>query len=142
MFLKDIHLLRDELKPLPESKHIDRNTILEGIVEATNSIISKCRNLKYLKNIVVITNNRGIELDSDSPNVKSDLDHIKTQLVNHGIKMWVIGVDLENEETGLNQREDESKEHNEKVLRSIEIDAHNPVLFQQRCNIRAEEPAT
>ncbi|KAF5099135.1 hypothetical protein D0Z03_001083 [Geotrichum reessii] len=91
--------------------------IISAIVVAIDQIKVFCRQLKYIKNIYLLTNARHKRIDDTS----SDLDAIRTELISSNINLKVVGVDFDDSIAGLIEPapKDPIKAVNEEKLREL-----------------------
>ncbi|KAF5121344.1 hypothetical protein DV113_000778 [Geotrichum candidum] len=105
--------LNQELVPT-EVKSAD---IISAIVVAVDQIKVFCRQLKYIKNIYLLTNARHKPISDTS----SDIDAIRSELLSSNINLKVIGIDFDDEVAGLTEPapKDPVKAANEEKLRQL-----------------------
>ncbi|CUS12854.1 unnamed protein product [Tuber aestivum] len=84
-----------------------------AICIAVDMIMKYCRKLKYIRNIVLVTDGRG-EWDDEG------CEDIVGQIREEGINLTVLGVDFDDEEYGfVEQGKDPKKARNEKVIKKM-----------------------
>ncbi|EHY56240.1 ATP-dependent DNA helicase yku80 [Exophiala dermatitidis] len=109
-------ILMPELQALPEllrPSHTDDRDVVSGIIIAGDMIMKHCKNLKYKKRIVVITNANGYIDDDDIGNTA---EHFK----NHGIELVILGIDFDDPEYGFKEEgKPPQKMHNEQTLQKL-----------------------
>ncbi|KAI5304600.1 ATP-dependent DNA helicase II subunit 2 [Ascosphaera pollenicola] len=115
--LPDIRALKSKFKT---SNTYDGDTI-SAIILAIAMIEQKCKRLKYIRRIVLVTDGR-------SPMDTSDLDSIADKIRSEGIELVMLkdrGVDFDDPEYGV-QEEDKPqlKAHNETILKELANDCN------------------
>ncbi|KAG0644451.1 SPOC like C-terminal domain-containing protein [Tuber brumale] len=84
-----------------------------AICIAVDMIMRYCRKLKYIKNVVLVTDGRG-EWDDEG------CEEIVGQIQEEGINLTVLGVDFDDEEYGfVEEKKVPKKARNEKVIKKI-----------------------
>ncbi|KAK5455007.1 ATP-dependent DNA helicase yku80 [Exophiala xenobiotica] len=109
ILMPELQALSELLKP---SKTDDRD-VVSGIIVAVAMMMKHCRNLKYKKKIVVITNATG-HIDTD------DIEITAEQFKNNDIELVLLGIDFDDAEYGTKE-EDKSplKATNEQTLKKL-----------------------
>ncbi|RPA99664.1 SPOC domain-like protein [Choiromyces venosus 120613-1] len=80
---------------------------------AVDMIMTYCRRLKYIRNVVLVTDGRG-EWDDEG------CEEIVGQIREEGINLTVLGVDFNDEEYGFKEEgKDPKKARNEKVIKKV-----------------------
>lgn len=109
-------ILMPQLRSLPpklQPSSTDERDVLSGIIVGVDMILKHCRNLKYKKKIVVVTNGSG-HVDDD------DVETTADQFKQHGIELVVLGVDFDDAEYGVKEEDKpEQKEWNEALLKRL-----------------------
>lgn len=122
LFLQDLQEMKHEV-----IQHVaienQSNNLLEAMAKSADFMCSYCRNLKYNKTVIVVTNSRGPKIDLESQQSKNDLDYVVSQYSANNIKLSIIDVDFEKEaeegEEDTNTDDDNTKTNNEHVLKTI-----------------------
>ncbi|PUU80464.1 SPOC like C-terminal domain-containing protein [Tuber borchii] len=84
-----------------------------AICIAVDMIMKYCRRLKYIRNVVLVTDGRG-EWDDEG------CEEIVRQIQEEGINLTVLGVDFDDEEYGFAEEgKDPRKARNEKVIKKV-----------------------
>lgn len=98
--------------------------IISAIVVAIDQIKVFCRQLKYIKNIYLLTNARHKRIDDTS----SDLDAIRAELISSNINLKVVGVDFDDNIAGLIEPapKDPIKAGNEEKLHELVVELPQP----------------
>ncbi|KAJ6259432.1 ATP-dependent DNA helicase II subunit 2 [Drechslerella dactyloides] len=101
------------LQRLLHPSHTENGDGISAIVVAMDLIEKFCKKLKYIRNIVFLTNGSGIyELEG--------IDDIVKQIKDQGIKLTVLGIDFDDAEFGfLEAKKDPQKEQNEESLKKL-----------------------
>lgn len=112
MQLPDISHLRTLIRPHKDGGGADSAS---AIVVAIDMISSFCRHLKYKRKIVLITNGKGIEVETDS------LDQIVQKVNEEKIELVVLGVDFDDKDGYgfVEHPKDHVKATNEKILSDL-----------------------
>ena len=109
LLLPDLKALREQVVP----SHTGLGDAISAIVVAIQMIEKKCRRLKYIRRIVLVTNGRG-ELDGDQT------AEISAKIKEEGIQLTVLGVDFDDEDYGFKEEaKDPAKARNESILASL-----------------------
>jgi ATP-dependent DNA helicase 2 subunit 2 len=117
ILLKDIHYLKDQFFP---NKSEDGDAI-SALILAIQLIEEKCKALKFIRKIVLITDARGA-MDGD------DNDKIAKQITSQNIELSVIGVDFHDADSDVKEEATSStKAHNENMLRALAKDCNGTV---------------
>lgn len=125
-FLSDLHALKNDVKTRLASQN-SSNNLLEAISQCVSWMDSYCQHRKYIKTILVATNNRGLFLDSQSKSSQNEIDHIRLQVEKQGIRLSIIGVDYNDSESdvkhspveGEKLKDFETRESNEQILQNL-----------------------
>ena len=109
-------ILMPQLRQLQENLHTsktDSRDAISSIVLAIMLIESFCKQLKYERRIVLVTNGTG-HLDPDNT------DEIATKLQKEGIHLTILGVDFDDPEYGSKEEDKPpAKAENERVFREL-----------------------
>ncbi|KIV88422.1 hypothetical protein PV10_08108 [Exophiala mesophila] len=109
-------ILMPQLRSLPpklQPSSTDERDVLSGIIVGVDMILKHCRNLKYKKKVVVVTNGSG-QIDDD------DVETTADQFKQHGIELVVLGVDFDDTEYGFKEEDKpEQKVWNEALLKRL-----------------------
>ena len=109
--------LLPELQRLPEAfkpSSTDDRDIVSGIILAADMINRHCKNLKYKKKVVVVTNALGSNIDED------DADDVAQQFKDSSIELLVLGVDFDDPEFGFKEENKPTQKHkNEAILKQL-----------------------
>ena len=109
-------ILMPQLRQLQDKLHTsktDSRDAISGIVLAIMLIESFCKQLKYERRIVLVTNGTG-QLDPDNT------EEIATKLQKEGIHLTILGVDFDDPEYGSKEEDKPpAKAENEKVFREL-----------------------
>lgn len=101
------------LGTLLRSSKTDGGDVLSAIIIGVDMIMKHCRQLKYKKKIVVITNATG-RIDDD------DIESTAEQFQANGIELVVLGVDFDDLEYGVKEEDKpDLKRKNEKILKKL-----------------------
>lgn len=107
--MADLHTLRDELKP----SRTNKGDGVAAIVVAMQMITKHCKNLKFIRKIVLVT-------DAMNPMDHDDNKDIVRQVKDENIQLVVLGVDFDDAEFGFKEEDkDPVKTENEKQLREL-----------------------
>ena len=117
LLLPDLKILRDQLMP----SNTSLGDAISAIVIAIQMIEKKCKKLKYIRRIVLVTNGRE-ELDGDQT------AEISAKIKEEGIQLTVLGVDFDDEDYGFKEEaKDPAKSRNERILASL-VESCNGVI--------------
>ena len=117
ILIGQVNTLRDRLVP----SNTDQGDAISAIVVAIQMIAQKCKRLKYIRRIILVTNGRG-ELDPDQ------VSEISAKIKEEGIELFVLGVDFDDAEYGFQEPDkDPSKAKNERILASL-VESCNGVI--------------
>ena len=109
ILLPDLHALRDKLVP----SSTDDGDAISAIVLAIQMIEQKCKKLKYIRRIILVTNGRG-ELDGDQ------IEPISSKIKQEGIELIVLGADFDDEDYPFKEEDkDPQKACNESILKAL-----------------------
>ena len=87
--------------------------VLSAIIIAVDMLMEHCRQLKYKKKIVVVTNATG-QMDED------DVEITAEQIKRHGIELVILGVDFDDSEYGFKEEDKQAtKAKNERILKRL-----------------------
>lgn len=110
--MPDVRRLREKIQP---SKTDDGDAI-SAIILAIQMIADHCKNLKYKKRIILVTNGLGV-IDAD------DIDQISIKIRGDNIELIILGVDFDDPDFGFKEEnKDATKELNESVFRQFAQD--------------------
>ncbi|KPI34965.1 ATP-dependent DNA helicase II subunit 2 [Cyphellophora attinorum] len=109
ILLPDLQRLPRILKP----SNTDNRDILSGIIVGLDAIMKHCKQLKYKKKLIVVTNGLGA-MDDD------DVEDTAEQLKKNDVELLLLGIDFDDPEYGFKE-EDKSPEkaQNERTLRKL-----------------------
>ena len=110
--MPDVRKLRKALKP----SNTDRGDAISALVLAIHLITQHCKKLKYIKNIVLVTNGTPDVYDSDG------LDNIASQLLQQNINLAVLGIDFDDPDGGApdeHEGRDPAKDANQAALHQL-----------------------
>ncbi|KAF5101420.1 hypothetical protein D0Z00_000899 [Geotrichum galactomycetum] len=107
-----------------EPTQVKSADIISAIVVAVDQIKVFCRQLKYIKNIYLLTNARHKPISDTS----SDLDAIRSELLASNINLKVIGIDFDDHVVGLTEPapKDPVKAANETKLKELVLGMPQP----------------
>ncbi|KAK8246210.1 protein Ku80 [Phyllosticta capitalensis] len=112
ILMPEVRELRDKIRP----SNTNKGDAISALVVAMEMISKHCRQLKYIRRIVLITNGRG-SLDPD------DLGHITQKLKDDNVDLVVLGVDFDDPDYGVKEEDkDPDKATNEEILRQFAED--------------------
>ncbi|KAI9689700.1 MAG: ATP-dependent DNA helicase II subunit 2 [Bogoriella megaspora] len=94
ILMSNLRDLRDLIKP----SQTDFGDALSALVVAIQMITSHCKKLQYIRQIVLVTNGRGL-MDPD------DLDAITIKLTEDGIELVVLGIDFDDPDYGYKEED-------------------------------------
>ncbi|KAI5295805.1 ATP-dependent DNA helicase II subunit 2 [Ascosphaera acerosa] len=107
--LPDVRNLKRKIK----ASTTDVGDAISALIVAIAMIEEKCKKLKYIRRIVLITN--GL-----SPMETDDLEPIINKMLSEGIELTVLGVDFDDPEYGVKEEDKPPlKARNEKTFRSL-----------------------
>ncbi|EWC44041.1 hypothetical protein DRE_01393 [Drechslerella stenobrocha 248] len=107
--MPQIRGLQGRLQP----SHTDAGDGISALVIAMDIIEKYCKKLKYIRNIVFLTNGTGV-YDFDG------IDDIAKQIKGQGIKLTVLGIDFDDEDFGFQEEnKDSNKAKNETALKKF-----------------------
>ena len=109
LLLHNLKELHDQLTP----SGTDNGDAISAIVIAIQMIEQKCKRLKYIRRIILITNGRG-EIDGDQ------IAEISQKIKEEGIDLTVLGVDFDDKDYEIYEdNKDAAKAENEGILASL-----------------------
>lgn len=112
--------LRDLREAIHPANHCPGADVMSAIVLAIQLISEQCRQLKYIRKIILVTNAKA-PMDAD------DMHMITSKVKEDGIELLILGVDFDDPEYGYKElNKDPTKAENEKTLKEI-TDACNGV---------------
>ncbi|KAI5804563.1 putative Ku family DNA helicase [Geopyxis carbonaria] len=107
--MPDVRKLKDAFKPSETNDGDGISALVIGI----QMITAHCKKLKYIKNIVLVTDGTG-SFDPDG------LSDIAAQLKTEKINLTILGIDFDDAEYGFNEEgKDQHKKENEEVLKNL-----------------------
>ena len=111
ILLPDLRQLTERIK-IGSSNNGD---VMSGLVLAVHMIGQKCKQLKYKKRIVVVTNSRNY-MDADEEFLMQTISQIKEEKID----LIIVGVDFDDAEYGFKEEEKpDTKRQNEKTWRDL-----------------------
>ncbi|KAF7506322.1 ATP-dependent DNA helicase II subunit 2 [Endocarpon pusillum] len=116
ILMPDLRRLREVIKP----SKTDQGDAVSAIVLAIHMIINQCKQLKYRRRIVLVTDGKGyIDSDPDS------LNDIIKKINGDNMELVVLGVDFDDPEYGFKEEEKPpQKTENEAFLRDLTEKCH------------------
>jgi ATP-dependent DNA helicase 2 subunit 2 len=109
ILMPDLQRMPGLLKP----SNTDDGDALSAIIIAVDMIMKHCKNLKYSKKIVLVTNGTG-PIDDD------DIESVAKEITNNGIDLVILGVDFDDAEYGFTEEnKSQSKAKNERALSAL-----------------------
>jgi len=110
--MPDVRRLRDQLRP----SETDGGDVLSALVIAIQMITTHCKQLQYIRRIVLVTDGQGTMDTSDVENITSKIKEDKMELL-------ILGVDFDDADYGFKEEDkDPAKAANEELLRQIADD--------------------
>jgi len=107
--MPDLRQLKSNLKP----SKTDSADAISALVVAIQMITTHCRQLQYLRRIVLVTNGLG-------PMDTSDVDNIIQKVKDDNMELIILGVDFDDQEYGFQETDKSSrKATNEKALTEL-----------------------
>ncbi|KKY16807.1 putative ku family dna [Phaeomoniella chlamydospora] len=107
--MPELRYLQSSLKP----SHTENGDAISAIILAVMMILKECKQLKYKRKIVLVTDGKG-QMDTDS------IEDITKKIQEMSMELTVLGVDFDDEEFGFKEEgKSKHKAHNEKILRSL-----------------------
>ncbi|KAI5283491.1 ATP-dependent DNA helicase II subunit 2, partial [Ascosphaera aggregata] len=93
-----------------------RKIAISAIIVAISMLEEKCKKLKYIRRIVLVTDGR-------SPMEASDLGKIAAKMNDEGIELLVLGVDFDDPEYGVKEEDKPpQKAHSERIFHTLADD--------------------
>ena len=109
LFMTNLRHLRGSIKP----SSTESGDALSALAIAIQMISSHCKKLQYIRQIVLVTNGRGV-MDAD------DLDDISSKLLQDSIQLVVVGVDFDDASYGYKEENKiDIKRENEIILKTL-----------------------
>ena len=109
MLMTNLRDLRGLIKP----SSTESGDTLSALIIAIQMISAQCKKLQYIRQIVLVTNGRGV-IDAD------DVDEISGKLLQDSIELVVLGVDFDDATYGYKEEnKPDVKRENEKILKGL-----------------------
>lgn len=111
ILMPDVRQLQAAIRP---SNTDDRDAV-SALILAINMVIKHCKQLKWKRKIVLVTNGSG-PIDTDPDNARE----ISKKINSDGMELVVLGVDFDDADYGFKEEgKSPMKAHNEKFLRGL-----------------------
>ncbi|CAG8459083.1 11094_t:CDS:10 [Diversispora eburnea] len=104
--------------------------VFDALILALGMITAHCRNLKYKKNIYLLT-------DGESDINKADFNTVVQQINSSNIELNILGVDFNDEELGfVEENKSKIKEENEKFFHDLTKSCQQATVFSMEETLR------
>ena len=109
ILMPDLRRLRSDIRP----STTDNGDAISALVIAIQMITSHCRQLQYVRRIVLVTN-------GESGMDTSDMENITSKVKSDGMELTILGIDFDDPDYGFKEEDkDALKSSNEAALRNL-----------------------